>query len=34
MRGRPGLELAREHQPVLVLLDLRPPDMDGEQVLQ
>jgi CheY-like chemotaxis protein len=34
MQGRLGLELAREHQPVLVLLDLHLPDMDGEQVLQ
>jgi PAS domain S-box-containing protein len=34
MQGRLGLELAREHQPVLVLLDLHLPDMHGEQVLQ
>jgi PAS domain S-box-containing protein len=34
MQGRLGLELAREHQPVLVLLDLHLPDMDGAQVLQ
>lgn len=34
MQGRLGLELAREHQPALVLLDLHLPDMDGEQVLQ
>jgi PAS domain S-box-containing protein len=34
MQGRLGLELAREHNPVLVLLDLHLPDMDGEQVLQ
>jgi PAS domain S-box-containing protein len=34
MQGRLGLELAREHQPVLVLLDLHLPDMEGEQVLQ
>ncbi len=34
MQGRLGLELAREHRPVLVLLDLHLPDMDGEQVLQ
>lgn len=33
MQGRLGLELAREHQPVLVLLDLHLPDVDGEQVL-
>lgn len=34
MQGRLGLELARKHRPVLVLLDLHLPDMDGEQVLQ
>jgi PAS domain S-box-containing protein len=34
MHGRLGLELAREHQPALVLLDLHLPDMDGEHVLQ
>jgi CheY-like chemotaxis protein/anti-sigma regulatory factor (Ser/Thr protein kinase) len=34
MHGRLGLELAREHQPVLVLLDLHLPDIDGDQVLQ
>ena len=34
MQGRLGLELARKHQPVLVLLDLHLPDMGGEQVLQ
>ena len=34
MHGRLGLELAREHHPVLVLLDLHLPDMGGEQVLQ
>jgi PAS domain S-box-containing protein len=34
MHGRLGLELAREHRPVLVLLDLHLPDMSGEQVLQ
>jgi PAS domain S-box-containing protein len=34
MHGRLGLELAREHQPLLVLLDLHLPDMGGEQVLQ
>jgi len=34
MQGRLGLELAREHHPVLVLLDLHLPDMSGEQVLQ
>ncbi len=34
MQGRLGLELAREHRPVLILLDLHLPDMNGEQVLQ
>jgi CheY-like chemotaxis protein len=34
MHGRLGLELAREHHPLLVLLDLHLPDMGGEQVLQ
>jgi PAS domain S-box-containing protein len=34
MQGSLGLELARQHQPVLVLLDLHLPDMTGEQVLQ
>jgi signal transduction histidine kinase/ActR/RegA family two-component response regulator len=33
MQGRLGLELAREHHPALVLLDLHLADMDGEQVL-
>ena len=33
MQGRLGLELAREHHPVLVLLDLHLPDMGGDQVL-
>ena len=28
-----GLELARQHQPDLVLLDLHLPDMNGDQVL-
>jgi PAS domain S-box-containing protein len=32
--GQPGLELALEHQPALILLDLRLPDLDGEQVLE
>jgi CheY-like chemotaxis protein len=34
MQGRLGIELAREHRPVLILLDLHLPDLDGEQVLQ
>ena len=33
MQGRLGLELAREHRPDVVLLDLHLPDMNGEQVL-
>lgn len=32
--GREGLELIRQHQPDLVLLDLMLPDIDGWQVLQ
>ena len=34
MLGGPALELAREHQPSLVLLDLRLPDMSGEEILR
>jgi signal transduction histidine kinase/ActR/RegA family two-component response regulator len=33
MMGMLGFELAREHQPDLVLLDLHLPDMHGEEVL-
>jgi len=33
-QGGLGLELAREHRPTVVLLDLNLPDMSGEQVLQ
>jgi len=33
MLGRLGLDLAREHRPHLVLLDLHLPDLPGEQVL-
>ncbi len=33
-RGRAALELAREHRPGLVLLDLDLPDMSGEDVLR
>ena len=33
MQGRIALELAREHQPSLILLDLHLPDMSGEEVL-
>jgi len=32
-RGAQGLELAREHRPALLLLDLRLPDMPGEDVV-
>jgi signal transduction histidine kinase/ActR/RegA family two-component response regulator len=34
MQGRIALELAREHQPSLILLDLHLPDVSGEQVLR
>jgi PAS domain S-box-containing protein len=34
MHGSLGLELAREHDPALILLDLHLPDINGEQVLQ
>ncbi len=33
MQGRMGLDLAREHQPHLILLDLHLPDMPGQEVL-
>jgi signal transduction histidine kinase/ActR/RegA family two-component response regulator len=33
MQGRLGIDLARQHQPLAVLLDLHLPDMDGEDVL-
>lgn len=33
-RGAEGLELARTHQPDLILLDMHLPDMPGERVLQ
>jgi CheY-like chemotaxis protein len=34
MMGQLGLELAREHRPDLVLLDLHLPDMNGEEALR
>ena len=33
MQGRLGLDLAREHQPRLILLDLHLPDVPGDEVL-
>jgi CheY-like chemotaxis protein len=33
MHGSLGLELAREHRPSLILLDLHLPDITGEEVL-
>jgi PAS domain S-box-containing protein len=33
-QGSIGLELAKEHRPALILLDLNLPDMNGEQVLR
>lgn len=34
MQGRLGLELARQHRPLLILLDLNLADMPGDEVLQ
>jgi CheY-like chemotaxis protein len=34
MQGGLALDLARQHQPVLILLDLHLPDMEGEEVLR
>ena len=33
MQGRLGLDLARQHRPLAVILDLHLPDIDGEDVL-
>jgi CheY-like chemotaxis protein len=33
LQGRLGLQLAREHRPDLILLDLHLPDLPGEKVL-
>ncbi len=34
MHGRMGLELARQHRPDLILLDLQLPDMSGQEILK
>ena len=34
MQGRLGIELARQHRPVLILLDLHLPDMPGDEILE
>ncbi|HWK90316.1 MAG TPA: response regulator, partial [Longimicrobium sp.] len=34
LQGQIGVELAREHRPDLVLLDLHLPDISGEEVLR
>src|SRR5215207_9244434 len=33
MQGRLGVELARQHQPAMILLDLHLPDLQGEEIL-
>ena len=34
MQGQMGIELAAQHAPDLILLDLHLPDIDGEEVLR
>jgi CheY-like chemotaxis protein len=34
IQGRLGIDLARQHRPVLILLDLHLPDMPGDEILQ
>ena len=34
MQGKVGLDLARQHSPDLILLDLHLPDLDGQEVLR
>jgi len=34
MQGRMGLDLARQHRPDLILLDVHLPDLPGEEVLR
>jgi signal transduction histidine kinase/CheY-like chemotaxis protein len=34
MQGRLGIDLARQHRPALILMDLHLPDIPGEEVLQ
>ena len=34
LQGRLGIDLARQHHPVLILLDLHLPDLPGDEVLQ
>jgi signal transduction histidine kinase/ActR/RegA family two-component response regulator len=34
MQGRPGLDLVRQHHPIVILLDLHLPDIDGEDILR
>jgi signal transduction histidine kinase/AmiR/NasT family two-component response regulator len=34
MHGRLGIELARQHRPDLILLDIHLPDLDGDEILK